>query len=55
MMAADVGYVATVATAPHSGHRFIASPGQTTLHRNVALASISVGTAGYLLMFIHSL
>jgi len=55
MMAADVGFVATVATAPHSGHRFIASPSQMTLHRNVALFSIGAGTAGYLLMFIHSL
>jgi hypothetical protein len=55
MMAADAGFVATVATAPHSGHRFIASPSQMTLHRNVALFSIGVGTAGYLLMFIHSL
>src|SRR5579859_4642735 len=40
MMAADAGFVATVATAPHSGHRFIASPSQMTLHRNVALFSI---------------
>jgi hypothetical protein len=55
MMAADAGFVATVATAPHSGHGFIATPSQMTLHRNIALTSISIGTAGYLLMFIHSL
>ena len=54
MMAADVGYVATVATAPQS-HRFtIPSQSQLSLHRNVALTSIALGTAGYLVMFVHN-
>lgn len=54
MMAADVGYVATVATGPHS-HRFtIPSQSAMALHRNVALTSIGLGTAGYLVMFVHN-
>jgi hypothetical protein len=53
MMAADVGFVATWASAPHSRDRF----GPTfdhdkRVHRNIAVASISVGTAGYLMMLI---
>jgi hypothetical protein len=55
MMAADVGFVATTATGPHRHHQgtltFATDP---TLHRNLALTSIGVGTAGYLVMFIGS-
>jgi hypothetical protein len=54
MMAADVGFVATVATAPHS-HRFtVPSQSARSLHRNVALTSIALGTAGYTVMFVHN-
>jgi hypothetical protein len=54
MMAADVGYVATVATAPHSHKNTIPSQSALSLHRNVALTSIGLGTAGYLVMFVHN-
>lgn len=47
MLAADVGFVATTASAP--GHDN--ADGKAT-HRNLAIASISVGTAGYLLMLL---
>jgi hypothetical protein len=47
MLAADVGFVATTAAAP--GHDN--ANGKAT-HRNLAIASISVGTAGYLLMLL---
>jgi hypothetical protein len=52
MMAADAGFVATWASAPH-GDRFGISSTfdhDKRLHRNIAFASIGVGTAGYLLM-----
>jgi len=51
MMAADAGFVATTLSAP-SGHRIGASTfdADRTKHRNLAIASVSVGTAGYLLM-----
>ena len=54
MMAADVGFVGTWATGPHSGRLRTALnfESQKTTHRNVAIASISVGTAGYLLMLL---
>lgn len=54
MMAADVGFVDTWATGPHSGRLRTALnfENQKTTHRNVAIASISVGTAGYLLMLL---
>jgi PAP2 superfamily protein len=53
MMAADVGFLATWTSAPHSRDRF----GPTfdhdkRVHRNIAVASISVGTAGYLVMLL---
>lgn len=54
MMAADGGFLATWATAPH-GDRFGTAPnfnnGRST-HRDIAIASIGVGTAGYLLMLL---
>jgi len=54
MMAADAGFVATWATAPHND-RFGASSTfdhDKRVHRNIAVASISVGTAGYLMMLL---
>ena len=52
MMAADVGFLATTATGPNSGGRRGALTFETSkvTHRNIAVASISVATAGYLLM-----
>ena len=51
MMAADVGFVATSASTPDSeGRRAESFDTSRTTHRNLAIASISVGTAGYLLM-----
>jgi hypothetical protein len=52
MMAADVGFLATTASGPNSGSRRQALTFETdkVTHRNLAIASISVGTAGYLLM-----
>jgi len=51
MMAADVGFVATSAVTPDSEARHPGSfDTSRTTHRNLAIASISVGTAGYLLM-----
>jgi len=52
MMAADVGFVATAASGPHSGGRRGALTFETdkVTHRNIAVASISIATASYLLM-----
>ena len=51
MMASDVGMVATTASAPNSGPRgALTFQTSAATHRNLAVASISVGTAGYLLM-----
>jgi hypothetical protein len=54
MMAADVGFLATSATGPNSDGRRGALTFETdkVTHRNIAIASVSVGTAGYLLMLI---
>ncbi|PWT79894.1 MAG: hypothetical protein C5B57_13110 [Blastocatellia bacterium] len=54
MMAADVGFVATAASGPNSNSRRGALTFETdkVTHRNIAIASISVGTAGYLLMLL---
>lgn len=54
MMAADVGFVATVATAPHRHRTTIPSQSAMALHRDVALTSIALGTTGYLIMFVHN-
>ena len=48
MMAADAGFVATAALAPDREH-FSFSDNRGT-HRAVALTSIGIGTAGYLIM-----
>jgi hypothetical protein len=52
MMAADVGFVATTQSGPNSRSQRQALTYETdkVTHRNIAIASISVGTAGYLLM-----
>ena len=51
MMAADVGFLASVASAPSSGRRgALTFETDKTTHRNIAVASISVATASYLLM-----
>jgi hypothetical protein len=52
MLAADGGFLATEATAPHIRHGIITNPSDQSLHRDIAVASISVGTAGYLLMLL---
>ena len=52
MMAADAGFLATTASGPNSGGRNGALTFDTdkVKHRNLAIASISVATAGYLIM-----
>jgi hypothetical protein len=51
MMAADVGFLATTASAPSTGRNgALTFEANRTTHRNLAIASVSVGTAGYLLM-----
>ena len=54
MMAADAGFVDTWATGPHSGRLRTALTFEhdKMVHRNIAVASIGVGTAGYLIMFL---
>jgi hypothetical protein len=48
MIASNAGFVATAASAP-SHHNPSSFDHDRTVHRNLAIASISVGTAGYLL------
>ncbi|HEV3214772.1 MAG TPA: hypothetical protein VGZ27_03570 [Vicinamibacterales bacterium] len=52
MMAADVGFVVTDRLGPNSRsqRQALTFESRKATHRNVAIASISVGTAGYLLM-----
>lgn len=54
MMAADVGFLATTRSGPnsHSQRRALTFETDKVTHRNMAIASISVGTAGYLIMLI---
>lgn len=56
MMAADAGFLATEAYAPEGeGLRTGQSiQNRRAIHRNLAIASISVGTAGYLTMLFGS-
>ncbi|MGE5244684.1 MAG: hypothetical protein ACM3SQ_10705 [Betaproteobacteria bacterium] len=52
MMAADVGFLATTASGPNSRsfrHALTFETDKVT-HRNIAVASMSVGTLGYLIM-----
>jgi len=48
MIASNAGFVATAASAP-SHHNPASFDHDRTVHRNLAIASVSVGTAGYLL------
>ena len=48
MIASTAGFVATAASAP-SHHNPSSFDHDRTVHRNLAIASVSVGTAGYLL------
>jgi hypothetical protein len=51
MMAADVGFLATTASAPSTGQNgALTFQASRATHRNLAIASVSVGTAGYLMM-----
>jgi hypothetical protein len=51
MMAADVGFLATTVTAPSTGQRgALTFEADRNTHRNLAIASVSVGTVGYLMM-----
>jgi hypothetical protein len=52
MMAADVGFLATTATGPnsHGTRGALTFEANKVTHRNIAIASISAGTVGYLLM-----
>jgi hypothetical protein len=50
MMAADVGFLATTTSGPKS--QSLAFTTDRVTHRNLALASISVGTVGYLIMLL---
>jgi hypothetical protein len=52
MMAADVGFVASAQSSPggRSQRQALTFEASKSTHRNIAIASISVGTAGYLVM-----
>jgi hypothetical protein len=50
MLAASGGFVATTATAPSIHRDSTVLTGNKALHRDLAIASISVGTVGYVLM-----
>jgi hypothetical protein len=52
MMAADVGFLATTASGPNSDSQngALTFESDKSTHRNLAIASISVATAGYLVM-----
>jgi hypothetical protein len=53
MMAADVGFLATTASAPSSGKRgALTFDTSRVTHRNLAYVSISVATTSYLLMLL---
>jgi len=54
MIAANAGFVATSASAP-SHHHPSTFDHDRTVHRNIAIASIGIGTAGYLLSLFRSL
>lgn len=52
MLASDIGMAATWAYGPNSDsrHQALTFESRKATHRNLAVASISVGTAGYLIM-----
>jgi hypothetical protein len=55
MMASDAGFVATSMTGPNSGsqRQALTYESRATMHRNLAITSIGIGTAGYLLMLFR--
>jgi hypothetical protein len=53
MLAAEGGFIAAAAMAPgHSRNDLVNFDANKSTHRNVAVVSIGVGTAGYLLMLL---
>jgi hypothetical protein len=52
MLASNAGFAITPMVAPGEHERFESSDGNRSLHRTVALTSIGIGTAGYLMMLI---
>jgi hypothetical protein len=52
MLASDAGFVATSMTGPNSDsqRQALTYESRAAMHRNLAIASIGVGTAGYLIM-----
>ena len=50
MLGADAGFLATAATGPGGEHRFEVDDGSRSTHRALAFTSISMATAGYLVM-----
>jgi hypothetical protein len=52
MLASDGGILAATATGPHMRNGIITNPSDKSLHRDIAVASIGVGTVGYLLMLL---
>jgi hypothetical protein len=52
MLAADAGFVATAATAPHRNDNQGVGNGDVSTHRAVAYASIGVATVSYVYMLV---
>ena len=53
MLAAEGGFVAAAVTAPgHSRNDLVNFDANKSTHRNIAIVSLGVGTAGYLLMLL---
>jgi len=53
MLAAEGGFVAAAVTAPgHGRNELINFDADKSTHRNIAIVSIGVGTAGYLMMLL---
>lgn len=50
MLGADAGFLATAATGPDDEEHFSADDGSRSTHRALAFTSISMATAGYLIM-----
>ena len=55
MLAADAGFVDTWATAPHTrGQAGLTFASNARTHRNVALTSMGLATASYVMMLFHN-
>jgi len=50
MLASDAGFVATAAMAPEGEDEFEGNSDDRSRHRAVAISSIGVATAGYVMM-----